>query len=231
MTHPIPARHAVDESLTYSERLNDAIARIPSASALRVGRVLAETRAEGPGVRAAIWVAGCSLRCHDCFNEHLWSSENHPLQSTRDIGRDVLANEAIRGITLLGGEPFNQAGPLADLAQAARALGKDVLTFTGYTYARLIRWSVDEPDVGRLVSETDLLVDGPFLADRVDTQRPWLGSTNQTFLPLTGAGAALLPQPESTDRVEVTVHADGTVTINGWATRTTLEGIAALARG
>lgn len=185
---------------------------------LRIDRVVPATTAEGPGLRTAVWVQGCSIRCHGCFNPHLWTAEGGVPTSARALVGVALASGA-EGITLLGGEPFEQAPAAAAFAAAARAEGLSVMTFTGHVLEHLHDAAQHgEPGVEDLLEQTDLLVDGPFLAGSLDTARPWVGSTNQRFHALTDRYAALVTRLEELpDRLEVTVSADGTVAVNGWA--------------
>lgn len=183
-----------------------------------VARFLGATRAEGPGERTAVWVQGCAIRCPGCFNPHLWSFRGGQQVAAVDLARRVL-DAGTDGLTLLGGEPFDQAAPLATVAAAVRAAGRSVMTFTGYTYADL-RHAVDagRDDVAALLDRTDLLVAGPFRQDLIDGARPWVGSTNQEFLLLSDRFPALLDELANTpDRVEVTVDTAGRVAVNGWA--------------
>lgn len=183
-----------------------------------VARFLAATRAEGPGERTAVWVQGCAIRCPGCFNPHLWSFRGGERVAPADLVRRAL-DAGTEGLTLLGGEPFDQAAPLAAVADGVRAAGRSVMTFTGYTRAQLDR-AVDagRDDVAALLAATDLLVAGPFLADRIDTRRPWVGSTNQEFVLLDDRFPGLLDEvSHNPDRVEVTVDAAGRIAVNGWA--------------
>ncbi|MGY0503429.1 4Fe-4S single cluster domain-containing protein [Nocardia sp. FBN12] len=194
---------------------------IPAATSpetLRLARVLTVTEAEGPGRRTAIWVQGCAIRCPGCFNPHLWAAAGGSVVAVRDWSRALLddaVNAGVQGITLLGGEPFEQAAPLAVVAAAARARNLSVMTFTGYDYADLREWALERPDIAELLAHTDLLADGPYRADLIDHQRPWIGSTNQGLRALTDRYRELefttLP-----DRVEVRVGADGMISVNGW---------------
>ncbi|MDT0530418.1 4Fe-4S single cluster domain-containing protein [Micromonospora sp. DSM 115977] len=183
-----------------------------------VARFLAATRAEGPGERTAVWVQGCAIRCPGCFNPHLWSFRGGERVAPADLVRRAL-DAGTEGLTLLGGEPFDQAAPLAAVADGVRAAGRSVMTFTGYTRAQLHRAvDVGRDDVAALLAATDLLVAGPFLADRIDTRRPWVGSTNQEFVLLGDRFPGLLDEvSHSPDRVEVTVDAAGRIAVNGWA--------------
>ncbi|MFG3710249.1 4Fe-4S single cluster domain-containing protein [Micromonospora sp. NPDC047730] len=194
------------------------------AETVAVARFLNATRAEGPGERTAVWVQGCAIRCPGCFNPHLWSFRGGERVAPADLVRRVL-DAGTEGLTLLGGEPFDQAAPLATVAAGVRAAGRSVMTFTGYTRAQLDR-AVDagRDDVAALLATTDLLVAGPFLADRLDTRRPWVGSTNQEFVLLGDRFPDLLDAvSRSPDRVEVTVDAAGGIAVNGWAEADALD--------
>jgi anaerobic ribonucleoside-triphosphate reductase activating protein len=120
---------------------------------------------------------------------------------------------AVEGITLLGGEPFEQADVLAELAGAARMAGRGVMTFTGFRYEVLRRGA--RPGWRELLGATDLLVDGPYLLARRDTTRPWVGSSNQRFIHLTNRYREALANAEP-ERLEVRIRRDGAVAINGW---------------
>ncbi len=186
---------------------------------LLVARVLTATDAEGPGTRTAIWVQGCRIRCPGCFNPQLWGTAGGRRVTVSAWLPEVLnaaTAAGVEGITLLGGEPFEQAAPLAELAAGAGARGLSVMTFSGYTLPDLRRWAVARPDIAALLSHTDLLADGPFRADLLDRSRPWVGSTNQGLRALTEryAGADFTRDP---DRIEIRVDRSGTVAVNGWA--------------
>ncbi|MGD6978846.1 4Fe-4S single cluster domain-containing protein [Citricoccus sp. CH26A] len=190
---------------------------------IRVGRVVPHTSAEGPGVRFAIWVQGCSIRCHGCFNPHLWSTSGGVTMSVDQLTDAAIAS-GDEGITLLGGEPFEQAGPLGIIAQQVREAGLSVMTFTGYTLPRLRSRATSNQEIGRLLNATDLLVDGPYIASKPDHERPWVGSTNQQFHLLTDRYRALAENlPSETDRLEIRIAPDGLISVNGWAPTTTLE--------
>jgi anaerobic ribonucleoside-triphosphate reductase activating protein len=159
------------------------------------------------------------------------------------VARSVEAG--VEGVTLLGGEPFDQAAALAEVAAAYRAAGLTVMTFSGYTLDALSEWALERSDIAALLAATDLLVDGPYLRDRPDARRPWLGSTNQGIRALTPAyaedvaaieaAAALAtatatvsatdsatatesaPMEASADRVEIRITVDGRIDVNGWA--------------
>ena len=82
----------------------------------------------------------------------------------------------LRGLTLSGGEPFEQAAALAEVCRVLRADGADIVAFTGFERSALDSGSVSH--AAALLSEVDLLVDGPFWQDR-PCEWPLRGSTNQ----------------------------------------------------
>lgn len=195
-----------------------------SESLIRVARTVAETRAEGPGVRFAVWVQGCTIRCDGCFNPLLWGSNGGTATYPRALA-DQAATAEVEGVTLLGGEPFEQAPALAEFAALVRSNGLSVMAFTGYE--REVLESADAPvGAAALLAETDLLVDGPYRAGAKDFTRPWVGSTNQRFHFLTERYLHLESQLTALpDRLEVRVSVKGEVAVNGWASVDQLEAL------
>ena len=99
----------------------------------------------------------------------------------------------LKGITLSGGEPFCQAEALARLAEMVHGAGKDVVTYTGYTFEEL---SVSQGShITALLRETDLLVDGPYLEAQRNIDLLFRGSENQRLIDVKrslAAGRAVL---------------------------------------
>lgn len=188
---------------------------------LPIATFLPVTEAEGPGRRAALWVQGCSIRCPGCCNPHLF-----PAEGGREVTADALLNELravrteIEGITFLGGEPFEQAAGLAELARGAHGLGLSVMIFTGYTLEELRSRASAEIDA--LLAETDLLVDGRYQAEHPERSRRWAGSTNQRFHFLTSRyapGIELLSPAVPERTVEARIGPDGQLLLTGWPER------------
>jgi anaerobic ribonucleoside-triphosphate reductase activating protein len=148
---------------------------------LRVAAYASGTRSEGPGSRFAIWLQGCSILCRGCCNP-----EMHDHSGGREMTVDDLVELSLdsgcEGITLLGGEPFDQAAGAALLALRVRAAGLGVVAFSGYTIADLRSM----PQAAALLACTDLLKSGPFIESLKSSRRRWIGSENQEFTHLTG---------------------------------------------
>lgn len=217
-------------TLLASPTLRDA-APVPRDGALvRWSRFMPATEAEGPGRRAALWLQGCDVRCPGCFNPHLWAHRGALREETVPLAERFVA-EAVaagsEGVTLLGGEPFDQAGASAAIAEAFRGAGLTVMTFTGYTHAQLRAWAPDRPDIARLLAATDLLADGPYLRDQPDPDRPWIGSRNQGLTALTPAYREEIERiargAGTRDRLEIRIGPGGAVEVNGWADDAALE--------
>jgi anaerobic ribonucleoside-triphosphate reductase activating protein len=193
---------------------------------LQVAQIRPATRAEGPGKRLALWTQGCSLRCHGCFNPHLWDPDPSKNRKVNDvlmeIERRLAEDPEIEGISFLGGEPFNQAGALAELAAYFQSKSKSIVTFSGFTYNSLVIQGESDSGVSALLAHTDLLIDGPFLQEKVDEDRPWLGSTNQQYIFLTNR-YSMKDIEINQDKVEITIEPNGEIHVNGWAPLGSIE--------
>ncbi len=146
--------------------------------------------ANGPGVRVSLFVSGCTHHCKGCFNEVAWDfNYGTPFtQQTIDEILSMLAPDFIKGITLLGGEPFepeNQPA-LVDLLRQIKAAypQKSVWAFSGYLFdkdilsRKLGPWEITR----EYLSYVDVLVDGRFVEDKKDLSLRFRGSSNQRII-------------------------------------------------
>jgi anaerobic ribonucleoside-triphosphate reductase activating protein len=184
-----------------------------------VGVEIADTEAEGPGRRYAIWVQGCPMRCPGCCNpELLRFGQGTPTRVDALLERvgEAHRRSPLAGLSLLGGEPFAQALPLAVLAERVRAIGLGVMVYSGFTLAELEQQIADdEPGVARLLAACDLLVDGRYERDQPDNTRRWIGSTNQRLHFLSGRHHPAQPEFSQGETIELRLI-DGELIINGW---------------
>jgi len=146
--------------------------------------------ANGPGVRVSLFVSGCTHRCKGCFNEVAWDFDyGEPFtQQTVDTILNMLAPDYVKGITLLGGEPFepqNQPA-LVDLLRQIKNKypQKSVWAFSGYLFdkdilaGKLGPWEITE----EYLSYIDVLVDGPFIEEKKNLSLRFRGSSNQRII-------------------------------------------------
>lgn len=137
--------------------------------------------ADGIGVRVGVFLSGCPHRCPNCFNSEAWDRDyGKPLtQEIYSHLNDLLKLPYIRGITILGGEPLTDYNAEATswLCFLARANGKDVWVYTGYTWEEL-----QQRDLGILWEDVDVLVDGRFVQSLADKRLAFRGSSNQRII-------------------------------------------------
>lgn len=146
--------------------------------------------ANGPGVRVSLFVSGCTHRCKGCFNEVAWDfAYGQPFtQQTIDELLAMLAPPHVKGITILGGEPFepeNQPAVLELLRQMkARYPEKTVWAFSGYLLDRdILAGRLGPREITREYLEyVDVLVDGPFILEKKDLSLRFRGSSNQRII-------------------------------------------------
>ena len=151
-------------------------------SRLRINSLVPESIVDGPGIRYVVFVQGCPHGCEGCHNPQTHDFEGGHYADEAEIITAVRENPLISGVTFSGGEPFCQAGALAILAAEIRALGKDIVTFSGYTYEELLEMAGVDPDTDALLRSTDILVDGPFILAERDLSLDFRGSRNQRVI-------------------------------------------------
>ena len=147
--------------------------------------------ANGPGVRVSLFVSGCTRHCKDCFNEVAWDFEYGPefSKNIQDYIIEFLNKSYIDGLTILGGEPMepkNQKGVSESLKRVREEAPKaNIWLFSGYELDKDI-----QPKDGRVHTEytddilnnIDMLVDGPFIAERKNISLKFRGSENQRII-------------------------------------------------
>ena len=154
--------------------------------------------ANGPGVRVSLFVSGCTHHCKGCFNEVAWDfGYGKPFtQETINEILTMLKPSYIRGLTLLGGEPFepqNQKAIVELLRQIKGTMpDKSIWAFSGYLFdrdilsGRLGEWDVTQEYLGYL----DVLVDGPFVEEKKNLSLRFRGSENQRLIDVPASLAA-----------------------------------------
>lgn len=146
--------------------------------------------ANGLGVRTVLFVSGCRNRCKGCFQPETWSFCNGQIfdKEAEDAIIKSLKPAYIKGLTLLGGDPFepeNQAGLIEFVKRVKRECpDKDIWAYTGYfldkdlvSGGRLYTEVTDE-----LLSYIDVLVDGPFIEEKKSLSLKFKGSSNQRVI-------------------------------------------------
>ena len=154
---------------------------------------------DGPGLRYAVFVQGCSHGCPGCHNAESQAPDGGTPCSVDALAADIRANGLVHDVTLSGGEPFEQAPAVAQLAMRLKALDYGIWTYTGYLYEDLLAIAdgqealgsgLDPEGVKALLDATDVLVDGPFVKSLKSLGLKWRGSSNQRLVDVPASRAA-----------------------------------------
>jgi len=137
---------------------------------------------DGEGVRAVIWTQGCKHHCPGCHNPETHSFDDGYLVDVEDIKTKIAALEGQDGITLSGGDPFEQAEACLEIAKYAKGQNLNVWSYTGYTYEKLIEKAKTDKNVLELLKNIDVLVDGPFILREKSYDSKFRGSKNQRLI-------------------------------------------------
>ncbi len=145
--------------------------------------------ANGPGIRVSLFVSGCTRGCKGCFNWEAWDF-SYGTKWSEASERELLAALApdhIRGLSVLGGEPFEPANveTVADIICKVRERypAKDIWCYSGGVYeTELGIRAKTEPAVAAILEHIDVLVDGPFVEEQKDLRLAFRGSANQRIL-------------------------------------------------
>ena len=143
--------------------------------------------ANGPGVRVSLFVSGCTHRCPGCFNPETWDFQfGAPFgeeQSQQIL--EYLRPNHIKGLSLLGGEPFEPENQLAVLELVKRVRAelpqKDIWCYSGYLFEALADGKIGSHSRA-LLEQVDILVDGPFILERKNLGLRFRGSENQRII-------------------------------------------------
>lgn len=146
--------------------------------------------ADGPGVRVSLFVSGCRHHCKGCFQPQTWDfcfGRPYTKETQKEI-LDAMAPFYVKGLTVLGGEPFEPENQkdVAELISAVKKLypEKDIWCYSGYLY------DVDMVKGGKvyteytdtILSQTDVLVDGEFVLELKNLMLKFRGSSNQRLI-------------------------------------------------
>ena len=165
---------------------------------IRVFGTESDSIVDGPGLRCAIFTQGCTHGCPGCHNPDSHALEGGQERSIAELVEGICQNPMTQGVTLSGGDPFDQVQASAELARQIKERGYNLWTYTGYLYEDLE--ASDDPAVRQLLDCTDVLVDGPFVQSRASYDLEWRGSSNQRLVDVKRSraqGKVVLWQPHA----------------------------------
>ena len=154
--------------------------------------------ANGTGVRVSLFVSGCTHRCKGCFNAEAWDFSYGDLYTpeVEEAILQALEPSYIKGLSLLGGEPFepqNQPTVLGLCEKVkARYPEKTIWCYSGYDFERhILAGKLGDPEItDRLIHFIDVLVDGEFVEAEKDLRLRFKGSANQRIIDVQASLAA-----------------------------------------
>ena len=143
---------------------------------------------DGPGLRFAVFVQGCTHACPGCHNPESQPREGGTVESIDGLVARIAENRLIQGVTLSGGEPFEQCGATLALARKLKESDYNLWIYSGYLYEELLAGRPD-PLAPELLACCDVLIDGPFVQALNSYDLTWRGSSNQRVIDLAASRA------------------------------------------
>ncbi len=149
--------------------------------------------ANGEGVRVSLFVSGCRVNCPGCFNKVTWDFcyGKEFSKEVEDELIEALKPSYISGLTVLGGEPFEEENQRV-LVQFLKRVKetypqKNIWCFSGYLYDVDLKTENGKKHcevTDEMLSYIDVLVDGPFIQEEKNIMLQFRGSSNQRILKL-----------------------------------------------
>lgn len=143
-----------------------------------LARMISPIHSLGPGERVGIWLQGCSKKCRGCISPEMQSFDNMknvPVEILVTIIKEEARRNSCSGLTISGGDPFEQAEELYDLLSGLRPVFSDILVYTGFT--------LDEIEKSKKMREClkfiDVLIDGRYEEEFNFGNGKLYGSENQ----------------------------------------------------
>jgi anaerobic ribonucleoside-triphosphate reductase activating protein len=144
---------------------------------INIHSVINSSRVNGPGDRFVIWTQGCRKMCKNCYNPETWSHYKNNLIPIDEIFESI-KNSSATGVTISGGDPFEQPEELFYLLTKIKQLdlSDGVIVFTGYTIDEI---RVRE-ELVKSLDYIDVLIDGLYIEEK-RISSGLAGSSNQQF--------------------------------------------------
>lgn len=143
---------------------------------MRILDIVPGTSVDGPGLRTAIYFAGCAHKCEGCHNPQSWDFDGGREMTVEELMDVIIENDF--DVTFTGGDPVYQAKGIIALAREIVKAGKDIWCYTGFRYEDLML----HDDAKELLRYVDVLVDGPFVNSLRDVHLLFRGSSNQRLV-------------------------------------------------
>jgi len=175
---------------------------------LKIHKILHNTPVEGPGLRSTIWLQGCSIKCHGCFNKQAQGTRGglkiHYKKLAHELAENIKLNN---GLTVAGGEPLDQCHSLTEMLRYLISIRPDIniILYSGYEFSEILK----SKSKLNCVCLSDILIAGPFVKSLSPDKRKWIGSSNQEIIFMTDRIPELIRKwPSSKTECHVTIDKD-----------------------
>ena len=149
---------------------------------IRIAGTVCESIVDGPGFRYVVFTQGCPHNCEGCQNPETHDFSGGKVVDTEDLYAECMDDPLQDGVTFSGGEPFCQAQALFELGTKLKKHGLHLMCYSGWTFEELLKKAEKEVFVGKLLSITDILVDGKFMIEKRSLSLKFRGSDNQRLI-------------------------------------------------
>jgi anaerobic ribonucleoside-triphosphate reductase activating protein len=175
---------------------------------LKINKLISNTQVEGPFLRSALWLQGCSILCSDCCNPQMLDpnqgDQTEVAQLFTQLAEARLKHPSIEGISILGGEPLEQVSALRRLLSniKTKLSNYGIILFTGHPWKKISK----NENWLKTLELCDLVIAGPYEKEAHSRKRRWIGSDNQTVHFITPRYKTLLtPWPKGLIELEITI--------------------------
>jgi len=155
---------------------------------------------------------------------HTWDKQKGKKTNAIELAQTILSIQNIEGLTVLGGEPMDQAEALLPLLQTIKQAGLSLMLFSGYTKEELLLCNCVHKKA--VIELCDIFIDGPYEKVNTDFSRPWVGSSNQQIYFQTDRYKHLENNLTAIkNKIELRVDLSGKVKVNGMLSKEELTEI------
>ena len=167
----------------------------------------------GPGNRYVIWLQGCTLGCKGCWNTEMWPHKKKNLIERENLLSDILSQDNICGVTILGGEPLEQSENVLWLLNELKESKLDCMLYSGYSYQEITANKL----YSQVLKLVDIIITGRFVLEFRDINLRWRGSSNQEVHFLTDIYKA--NDYDECNQVEIHISEYGSIDILGYPSK------------
>lgn len=153
----------------------------------RYAKIMTNDIVDGTDICVSLWMQGCPIKCQGCHNSSIWDFNGGyeiPTDIRGHIIKAICANGIIRNFSVLGGEPLCQENvkDVDDIISGVRIAYPEIKIFlwTGYTLEQLKEQK--NKHIDNILSNIDVLIDGPYIESLRDITLELRGSANQRIL-------------------------------------------------